>query len=145
MVDTTSARDLERGGGLADDGAGLVGGQRGAPCQLGEGRADELLRDDVAVPVVRADVEHPHEPGVGDEGCSAGGVERGCDGTGLQHADADRAVEDLVGRVPAAGAREVGVDGGEHTVATREHRATTDDLAHQHLRSTTAQRRGSRR
>ncbi len=137
MVDATAAGDLEGRGGLSDDRAGLVGGQRRAARQLGEGRSDDLLGDDVAVAVVQTDVQHAHEPGIGDEGRPARGVERGCHVSGLQDADPDGPVEDLVRGSPCAGALEVGVDGREHAVATREHGATADDLAHQHLHSTT--------
>jgi hypothetical protein len=80
---------------------------------------------------VAADVEHAHEPRVGDEGGAASGVERLRDVARDEDAHAHRAVEDLVGRLPRGRALEVRRERLEDAIPSREHRATSDDVYHQ--------------
>ena len=117
---------------LADHGTGLVRRQRLPEHQLGQRGAGDLLGDHVAQPVVRADVEHPEQPGVGDQRGTAGGVQARAGRLGGEHLRADRPVEDLVDRRPRLQDRDGRLLRLEHAVAPGEQRPSSD-LVHAQL------------
>ncbi|MFC5039836.1 hypothetical protein [Ornithinimicrobium kibberense] len=105
VVQPAASRRLQPGGGLADDAAGLLGGQR----RLGDERGQRLglaqaLLDDPGEAVPAADVEDADQPGVVDGGDPAGAVEGRLGGVGVpptrrQHRDGDQpAQRDVPGR-----------------------------------------------
>ncbi|WP_454042249.1 hypothetical protein [Cellulosimicrobium sp. Marseille-Q8652] len=108
MVHPAAPGRLERGGGLADDRAGLLRVDDAARDDLGERDPDERLRDDVRRAVLRPDVEDAGEAGIGDERGAPRGVERVGDVRAGDERDAHRPVEDLVVRRPGRDVGEVG-------------------------------------
>ena len=111
MVDAAPLSDGERLGNLPDDGPRLNTGEGPMSVDdLLEAASSGPLRDDVRRLGDLADVEHPGEPGIGDERRAAGLVERDRRPRARDERDEHLPAEDLVLGGPPLGVLDVGMN-----------------------------------